>query len=177
MKKKENILYGIGTMAIIALCVWFYYGYVYPRLPEDFEIPTSYMSGNYRDLDSLAICNGQVDSISCFSYTLPETYQFGYDLIMANRYRDMRYSYYFFEKLICLTKEKEWDYFYFDSDINDALEKMDDSLRVIALRQLANCDSDDREGAEDSVRIGKYASLYDNIYKQEHKRMKGGNNE
>ena len=54
---------------------------------------------------------------------------------------------------------------------------MDDSLRVIALRQLANCDSDDREGAEDSVRIGKYASLYDNIYKQEHKGMKGGDDE
>ena len=146
-------------MAIIAMCVWFYNGYVYPRLPEDFEIPTSYMSGNYRELDSLAICNGQVDSISCFSYTLPETYH------------------YFLEKLVCLTKEKEWDYFYFDSDINDALEKMDDSLRVIALRQLANCDSDDREGAEDSVRIGKYASLYDNIYKQEHKGMEGGNDE
>ena len=162
-------------MTIIAMCVWFYNGYVYPRLPEDFEIPTSYMSGNYRELDSLAICNGDVDGIDCFDYTLPHAYNIGYDLIMANRYRNTDYSYYFFEKLICLTKEKEW--YYFDSNINDALEKMDDSLRVIALRQLANCDSDDREGAEDSVRIGKYASLYDSIYKQEHKRMKGGDNE
>ena len=74
-------------------------------------------------------------------------------------------------------KRKRMGLFFFDSDINDALEKMDDSLRVIALRQLANCDSDDREGAEDSVRIGKYASLYDNIYKQEHKGMKGGSDE
>jgi hypothetical protein len=175
MNKKGNILYGIGTMAIIAMCVWFYNGYVYPRLPEDFEIPTSYMSGNYRDLDSLAICNGQVDSISCFSYTLPETYQFGYDLIMANRYRNTDYSYYFFEKLICLTKEKEW--YYFDSNINDALEKMDDSLRVIALRHLSHCDSYDRQSEEDSIRIGKFATLYDSIYKQEHKRMKGGSDE
>ena len=177
MKKKENILYGIGTMAIIALCVWFYYGYVYPRLPEDFEIPTSYMTGNYRELDSLAICNGDVDCIDCFDYTLPHAYNIGYDLIMANRYRDMRYSYSIIEKLVCLTKEKEWDYFYFDSDINDALEKMDDSLRVIALRQLANCDSYDREGAEDSVRIGKFAPLYDRIYKQEHKGKEGGSDE
>lgn len=175
MKKKGNILYGIATMAIIALCVWFYYGYVYPRLPEDFEIPTSYMSGNYRELDSLAICNGDVDGIFCFSYTLPETYQFGYDLIMANRYRDMRYSYCFLEKLVCLTKEKEWDYF--DSNTNEALEKMDDSLRVIVLRQLANCDSYDRQSKEDSIRIGKFATLYDSIYKQEHKRMKGGSDE
>ena len=164
-------------MAIIALCVWFYYGYVYPRLPEDFEIPTSYMSGNYRELDSLAICNGDVDGIFCFSYTLPETYQFGYDLIMANRYRDMRYSYSFIEKLVCLTKEKEWDYFYFDSDINDALEKMDDSLRVIALRHLSHCDNYHRKIGEDSIRIGKYATLYDSIYKQEHKGMEGGNDE
>lgn len=175
MKKKGNILYGIGSMAIISMCAWFYYGYVYPRLPEDFEIPTSYMSGNYRDLDSLAICNGQVDSISCFSYTLPETYQFGYDLIMANRYRNTDYSYYFFEKLICLTKEKEW--YYFDSNINDALKKMNDCLRVIALRHLANSDSYHRQSKEDSIRIGKFATLYDSIYKQEHKRMKGGDNE
>ena len=175
MKKKENILYGIGTMAIIALCVWFYYGYVYPRLPEDFEIPTSYMSGNYRELDSLAICNGEVDCIFCFSYTLPETYQFGYDLIMANRYRHTDYSYYFFEKLICLTKEKEWHYF--DSNINDALEKMDDSLRVIALRHLSHSDSYDRQSEEDSIKNGKYASLYDSIYKQEHKGKEGGSDE
>ena len=175
MKKKENILYGIGTMAIIALCVWFYYGYVYPRLPEDFEIPTSYMSGNYRELDSLAICNGEVDGIDCFDYTLPHAYNIGYDLIMANRYRNTDYSYYFFEKLICLTKEKEW--YYFDSNINDALKKMNDCLRVIALRHLANSDSYHRQSKEDSIRIGKFATLYDSIYKQEHKRMKGGDNE
>ena len=175
MNKKGNILYEIGTTAIIAMCVWFYYGYVYPRLPEDFAIPTSYMSDNYRELDSMAICNGQVDSIFCFSYTLPETYQFGYDLIMANRYRDTRYSYSFIEKLVCLTKEKEW--YYFDSNINDALEKMDDSLRVIALRQLANCDHIFSEDEVDSIRIGKYASLYDCIYTQEHPKMKGGDDE
>ena len=88
MRNKENILYGLGTMAVIAICMWFYNGYVYPRLPESMVIPTSYMSGYYRDLDSMAICNGQVDSISCFEYTLPQTYNFGYNMIMANRYRD-----------------------------------------------------------------------------------------
>ena len=175
MKKKENILYGIGTMAIIALCVWFYYGYVYPRLPEDYEIPTSYMSGNYRELDSLAICNGDIDGIDCFDYTLPPAYNIGYDLIMANRYRNISYSYYFFNDLVCLTKDKKWDYF--DSNINDALEKMNDSLRVIAFRHLANCDSYDRQSKEDSIRNGKYASLYDSIYTQEHKGMKGGSDE
>ena len=175
MKKKGNILYGIGTMAIIAMCVWFYYGYVYPRLPEDFEIPTSYMTGNYRELDSLAICNGDVDCIDCFGYTLPHAYNIGYDLIMANRYRNMNYSYSIIEKLLCLTKEKEWDYF--DTDINDALKMMDDSLRVIVLRQLANCNHIFIEDEVDSIRIGKYASLYDSIYKQEHKGMKGGSDE
>ena len=175
MNKKGNILYGFSTMTIIAMCVWFYNGYVYPRLPESLEIPTSFMRGNYRELDSLAICNGEVDCIFCFSYTLPETYQFGYDLIMANRYRDMRYSYSFLEKLVCLTEEKEWDYF--DSNTNEALEKMDDSLRVIALRQLATCDHIFSEDEVDSIRIGKYAFLYDSIYKQEHKGMKGGSDE
>ena len=111
MRKRENFFYGIGTMAIIAICVWFYYGYVYPRLPESLEIPTSYMTGHYRELDSLAICNGDADDIDCFDYTLPPTYNIGYDLIMANRYRNMSYSYYFFEDLVCLTKEKKWDYF------------------------------------------------------------------
>ena len=85
MSKYKNILYGMGTMAIIAMCVWFYYGFVYPKLPESLVIPTSFMTGNYRELDSMAICNGQVDCIACFEYTLPQAYNFGYDLIMANR--------------------------------------------------------------------------------------------
>ena len=54
---------------------------------------------------------------------------------------------------------------------------MDDSLRVIVLRQLANCNHIFIEDEVDSIRIGKYASLYDSIYKQEHKGMKGGSDE
>ena len=172
MNKKGNILYGIGTMTIIAICVWFYYGYVYPRLPEDYAISTSYMTGNYRELDSMAIYNGEVDTISCFEYTLPQTYNFGYNLILANRYSDIYDSFCFFEKLVCLTKEREWDYS--DTNINDALEKMDGRLRIIALRHLAHSE---RFYKQDSIRFGKFAPLYDSIYTQEHQGMKGGDNE
>jgi len=175
MKKKGNILYGIGTMAIISMCAWFYYGYVYPRLPEDYEIPTSYMSGNYRDLDSLAICNGQVDSISCFSYTLPKTYQFGYDLIMANRYKDAKSYYYYLDDMLFLSSNEKVIFSF--QQLNSKLEKMDDSLRVIALRHLSHCDNYHRKIGEDSIRIGKFATLYDSIYKQEHKGKEGGSDE
>ena len=176
MSKKGNFLYGIGTITIIALCVWFYNGYVLPRLPEAFEIPTSYMTGNYRELDSLAICKGQVDCISCFEYTLPQTYSFGYDLIMANRYKDPSSFYYTFEKLVSLTKNKIWDY-ETSINLNHALEKMDDSLRVIALRHLSHSPLFFSKELEDTIKEGKYASMYDIIYRQEHDGMKGGAND
>lgn len=172
MNNKENILYGIGIIVIIISCVLFFYSYVYPKFPESLEVPISYLDGYYRDLDSMAIYNGQADRIACFEYTLPQTYNFGYDLIMANRYRDTNSSYYFFEKLVSLTKDKIWNY-ETDIHLNHALEKMDDSLRIIALRHLSHSPLFYGKNIEDSIRIGKYATLYDSIYIQEHKAMKG----
>lgn len=173
---KRSVLYLLGTIAVIAICVGFYNGYVYPRLPKSLEIPTSYMTDNYRVLDSLAICNGDVNSIDCFEYTLPQTYTFGYDLIMANRYGDTYSSYYFFEKLVSLTKDVIWNY-ETNTNLNHALEIMDDSLRIIALRHLSHSNRFYSDIVEDTIRIGKYASLYDSIYTQEHQGKKGGNNE
>lgn len=175
MSNKENVLYGMGIMVVIISCVFFYHYYVYTRLPETLEIPTSYLTGNYRELDSLAICNGDVEEISCFFYMLPQAYNIGYDMIMANRYKNTNSSYLFFGDLLCLSSDKRWDYS--DDQLNAKLEKMDDSLRVIALRHLSHSIRLYSDIVEDSIRIGKYASLYDSIYTQEHQGMKGDDNE
>ena len=175
MKKKGNILYGFGTMTIIVMCVWFYNGYVYPRLPESMEIPTSYMTGNYRVLDSLAICNGKVEKINCFFYMLPQAYNIGYEMILANRYKDANSYYYYLDDMLFLSSNEKVIFSF--QQLNSKLEKMDDSLRVIALRHLSHCDNYHRKIGEDSIRIGKFATLYDSIYKQEHKGMKGASDE
>ena len=175
MNKKSSILYGIGTMAIIAMCVWFYNGYIYPRLPESMEIPVSYMTGNYRELDSMAICNGDIDCIACFGYTLPQAYNIGYEMIMANRYGDANSHYYFLDDMLFLLSNEKVIYSF--QQFNAKLEKMDDCLRVIALRHLAHCDRFHRQIGEDSIKIGKFAALYDSISYQEHKGMKGGDDE
>lgn len=163
MKNRENKLYGIGTVSVIVFCIMFYHCYVHPKLPKSLEIPTSYIEGYYRDLDSMAICNGDIDCVDCFEYTLPQTYNFGYDLIMANRYKDTDHSYYFFEKLLCLTKDKKWNYF--DTNVNHALDMMDDSVCIIALKQLAKSGSR-IEDYIDSLKVGKYASIFDSIKNQ-----------
>ena len=175
MNIKGNILYGLGTMAIIAICVWFYDGYVYPRLPESLVIPTSYLPGNYREIDSMAIYNGDIEESRCFYYMFPRAYNIGYELIMANRYKDADSHYYFLEDLLYLTSKRMGNYSF--QGLNASLEKMDDSLRIIALRHLSHSDSFDRQKGDDTVKLGNFATLYDSIYIREHKGTKGGEDE
>ena len=133
------------------------------------------MSGNYRELDSMAICNGDVEGISCFFYMLPRAYNIGYDMIMANRYKDVESYFLFFQDLLNLMSKDDNDYSF--DQLNIKLENMNDSLRVIALRLLSHCDCLHRQEGEDSISVGNYVSLYDSICRQEHMRKKGGDSE
>lgn len=175
MRKKTNTLYGIAIITVITSCVWFYYGYVYPRLPEPLEIPTSYMTDNYHSIDSMAICEGDVDEIGCFYYMFPQAYYIGYEMIMANRYKDADSHYYFLEDLLFISSGENKIYSFYQ--FNAKLDHLNDTLRVIVLRHLSHCDSFYRKIGEDTIRLGKYVSLYDSIKKQEQKTKKGGDGE